>query len=143
LNSSAVQPSLDAASRQLISRNTSTSGGGGTDRGLLVPVLREWTEIAVSELAQQWRNSRQGSAEKTRRRRNEADFHYHNLAHRGTAFTPSSIIPKSLFWVCLGQAGSPWFGTNKWCRDHPTPVLSYDHRVIDGATGRPLHEAHR
>jgi len=131
--------SLDAASRQLILKKYIHIGVAvDTDRGLLVPVLRDVDKKSVSELAQQLAEL----ADKARQKKLAADemqggtFTITNLGGiGGTAFTPIVNYPEV---AILGLSRSRLQPVVKDGQVVPRLILplslSYDHRVIDGAT---------
>jgi len=131
--------SLDAASGQLILKKYIHIGVAvDTDRGLLVPVLRDVDKKSVSELAQELTEL----ADKARQKKLSADemqggtFTITNLGGiGGTAFTPIINYPEV---AILGLSRSRLQPIVKDGQVVPRLILplslSYDHRVIDGAT---------
>ncbi len=130
--------SLDAASRQLILKKYIHIGVAvDTDRGLLVPVLRDVDKKSVSELAQELAEL----ADKARQKKLAAEemqggtFTITNLGGiGGTAFTPIVNYPEV---AILGLSRSRLQPVVKDGQVVPRLILplslSYDHRVIDGA----------
>ncbi|HEV2949585.1 MAG TPA: 2-oxo acid dehydrogenase subunit E2 [Gemmataceae bacterium] len=130
--------SLDAASGQLILKKYIHIGVAvDTDRGLLVPVLRDADKKNVSELAQELAEL----ADKARQKKISADemqggtFTITNLGGiGGTAFTPIVNYPEV---AILGLSRSRLQPVIKDGQVVPRLILplslSYDHRVIDGA----------
>jgi pyruvate dehydrogenase E2 component (dihydrolipoamide acetyltransferase) len=130
--------SLDTASGQLILKKYIHIGVAvDTDRGLLVPVLRDVDRKNVGELAQELTEI----ADKARQKRLSADemqggtFTITNLGGiGGTAFTPIVNYPEV---AILGLSRSRLQPVVKDGQVVPRLILplslSYDHRVIDGA----------
>jgi len=131
--------SLDAASRQLILKKYIHIGVAvDTDRGLLVPVLRDVDKKSVSELAQELAEL----ADKTRQKKLAADemqggtFTITNLGGiGGTAFTPIVNYPEVAILGLSRSRLQPVIRDGQVVPRLILPLsLSYDHRVIDGAT---------
>jgi pyruvate dehydrogenase E2 component (dihydrolipoamide acetyltransferase) len=130
--------SLDATAGQLIVKKYIHIGVAvDTDRGLLVPVLRDVDKKGVGQLAQELAEA----AEKARQKKLQPDdmrggtFTITNLGGiGGTGFTPIINYPEV---AILGLARSHWQPVIRDGQVVPRLVLplslSYDHRVIDGA----------
>jgi pyruvate dehydrogenase E2 component (dihydrolipoamide acetyltransferase) len=134
----AFNSSLDGASGQLILKRYYHLGVAvDTDRGLLVPVLRDVDRKSVTQLAEELA----GVAERARQRKLPAEemrggtFTITNLGGiGGTAFTPIINYPEV---AILGLARARLEPTVRDGQIVPRLMLplslSYDHRVIDGA----------
>jgi pyruvate dehydrogenase E2 component (dihydrolipoamide acetyltransferase) len=137
--------SLDSAAGQVILKKYIHIGVAvDTDRGLLVPILRDVDKKSVGELAQELSEI----AEKARQKKLTPDdlrggtFTITNLGGiGGTAFTPIINYPEV---AILGLSRGRWQPTvmaSRTCEGSGTIVprlvlplsLSYDHRVLDGA----------
>jgi pyruvate dehydrogenase E2 component (dihydrolipoamide acetyltransferase) len=130
--------SLDEAAGQLILKKYIHIGVAvDTDRGLLVPVVRDVDKKSVGELAQELADL----AEKARQKKLSADemrggtFTITNLGGiGGTGFTPIVNYPEVAI-LGLGRTQSqPVVRDGQVVPRLILPLsLSYDHRVIDGA----------
>ncbi len=130
--------SLDSAAGQLILKKYIHIGVAvDTDRGLLVPVLRDVDKKSVGQLAQELT----ALSEKARQKKLTADdmrggtFTITNLGGiSGTSFTPIVNHPEV---AILGLSRSRLQPVVKDGQVVPRLILplslSYDHRVIDGA----------
>ena len=131
----AVNSSLDAAAGQLVLKRYYHLGVAvDTERGLLVPVVRDVDRKSVAALAQELTDvaerARQGKADMQ-----GGTFTITNLGGLGgTGFTPIVNYPEV---AILGLARARWEPTVRDGQIVPRlqlPLsLSYDHRVIDGA----------
>ncbi|MGE5296309.1 MAG: 2-oxo acid dehydrogenase subunit E2 [Solirubrobacterales bacterium] len=115
-----------------------------TDRGLLVPVVRDADKRSIREIAVELSEL----ARKTRDKQITPDelsggcFTVSNLGGiGGTTFSPIVYWPQvAILGVCrAAREAMPWEGTT--CERLILPLsLSFDHRVVDGADGaRFLH----
>ena len=109
-----------------------------TERGLLVPVLRDVDRKSVYEIGKEMAEL----AERARLKKLSADdmrggtFTISNLGGiGGTGFTPIVNYPEVAILGYVAQRGSNRStATASSCRRSMLPLsLSYDHRVIDGA----------
>jgi pyruvate dehydrogenase E2 component (dihydrolipoamide acetyltransferase) len=108
-----------------------------TDRGLLVPVIKDVDRKNIVELATELSQISQRAKEKKLKpeEMEAGTFTITNLGGiGGTAFTPIVNLPEV---AILGMSRSRMEPV--WTRDHVEPrlilplSLSYDHRLIDGA----------
>lgn len=130
-----VNSSLDLASHQLILKRYYHLGVAvDTERGLLVPVVRDVDRKSIAELAKELtevaERARQGKADMQ-----GGTFTITNLGGiGGTGFTPIVNYPEV---AILGLSRSRWQGEVREGQMVPRLMLplslSYDHRVIDGA----------
>jgi len=110
-----------------------------TDRGLLVPVIRDANQKSVTDLATELGEA----AERARNRKTSLDemqggcFTITNLGGiGGTNFTPIVNTPEvAILGVARGSMEPVWNGKEFEPRFMLPLSLSYDHRVIDGADG--------
>lgn len=110
-----------------------------TDRGLLVPVVRDpdrksVTSIAI-EIGELAKAARSGDLEPSQMQ--GATFSLSNLGGiGGTAFTPV-IVPPAVAILGVARAQTkPVYDGRRFVPHEVLPLsLSYDHRVIDGADG--------
>jgi pyruvate dehydrogenase E2 component (dihydrolipoamide acetyltransferase) len=110
-----------------------------TDRGLLVPVIRDANTKSVSDLAVELGEA----AKRARDRKTSLDemqggcFTITNLGGiGGTNFTPIVNTPEvAILGVARGGMEPVWNGKEFQPRFMLPLSLSYDHRVIDGADG--------
>jgi pyruvate dehydrogenase E2 component (dihydrolipoamide acetyltransferase) len=130
--------SLDTAAGQLIVKNYYHLGVAvDTERGLLVPVLRDVDRKSVAELAQELTDI----AERARQKKLSADemrggtFTITNLGGiGGTAFTPIINYPEVAILGLSRARLEPVVRDGAVTPRLLLPLsLSYDHRVIDGA----------
>jgi pyruvate dehydrogenase E2 component (dihydrolipoamide acetyltransferase) len=133
-----VNSSLDVAHNRLIVKKFYHIGVAvDTERGLLVPVIRDVDKKSVQELAKELAEI----AEKTRQRKvgvkdlSGGTFTITNLGGiGGTAFTPIVNYPEV---AILGMSRGQWQPVIRDGQVIPRMLLplslSYDHRVIDGA----------
>ncbi len=132
--------SIDVPNNQLIYKRYYNMGiAVDTERGLLVPVIRDVdrknvTEIAVeiTELAEKARN-RKATLEEMQ----GGTFTITNLGGiGGTSFTPIVNSPEvAILGVARAQTEPVWINNQFQPRSMLPLALSYDHRVIDGADG--------
>ena len=132
--------SLDLAGQELIYKNYVHIGVAvDTDRGLLVPVVRDPDRKGVAELA----GELDEMAEKARLRKlspaemEGGTFTISNLGGiGGTSFTPIVYAPQvAILGVSRTETRPIWNG-REFVPQQVLPLcLSYDHRVIDGADG--------
>lgn len=110
-----------------------------TDRGLLVPVIRDADQKSITEIAIELNDL----AERTRSRKIAPDemqggtFTISNLGGiGGTAFTPI-VYPPQVAIIGVSRASMvPKYDEGDWIPRLVLPLmLSYDHRLIDGADG--------
>jgi pyruvate dehydrogenase E2 component (dihydrolipoamide acetyltransferase) len=132
--------SLDLAGGQLIRKNYIHIGVAvDTDRGLLVPVLRDVDKKSIRELAGELTEI----AEKARNRKLGPDdmkggtFTISNLGGiGGTGFTPIVNWPEVAILGMSRSRYEPVWKDGAFVPRLMLPLsLSYDHRVIDGADG--------
>jgi pyruvate dehydrogenase E2 component (dihydrolipoamide acetyltransferase) len=131
--------SLDLANNQLILKNYYHLGlAVDTDRGLLVPVLRDVDKKSVHELGRDMAEI----AEKARQRKITAEdmkggtFTITNLGGiGGTSFTPIVNYPEvAILGLSRSRLEPVWRESGQVVPRLILPLsLSYDHRVIDGA----------
>jgi pyruvate dehydrogenase E2 component (dihydrolipoamide acetyltransferase) len=131
--------SLDLAGDQLIFKNYYHLGlAVDTERGLLVPVLRDVDKKSVHDLAREMAEM----AERTRQKKISADdmkggtFTITNLGGiGGTAFTPIVNYPEvAILGLSRSRIEPVWRDGGQVVPRLLLPLsLSYDHRVIDGA----------
>ena len=135
-----VNSSLDQAAGQLVLKGYYHIGVAvDTERGLLVPVVRDVDSKSIFELAKELA----GAAERARQGKAEmrgGTFTITNLGGiGGTAFTPIVNYPEV---AILGLSRSRWEPVVREGQVTPRLMLplslSYDHRVVDGAFGRPF-----
>jgi pyruvate dehydrogenase E2 component (dihydrolipoamide acetyltransferase) len=108
-----------------------------TDRGLLVPVIRDADKKNIAQIAVEV----QQAAEKARQKKltldemSGAGISISNLGGiGGTQFTPIVNWPEvAILGVSRGQMEPVWIGENFEPRLMLPLSLSYDHRLIDGA----------
>jgi pyruvate dehydrogenase E2 component (dihydrolipoamide acetyltransferase) len=132
--------SIDAANRQIVLKSYINIGVAvSTDRGLLVPVIRDVNRKSITELSVEL----QQVSEKARARKLSLDdmqggcFTISNLGGiGGTYFTPIVNWPEV---AILGLSRASLQPTVVGGEIRPRLILplslSYDHRVIDGADG--------
>jgi pyruvate dehydrogenase E2 component (dihydrolipoamide acetyltransferase) len=132
--------SLDAAGGRLIRKSYYHIGVAvDTDRGLLVPVIRDVDKKSIRELAAELA----AAAEKARQRKLPVDdmkggtFTITNLGGiGGTAFTPIVNWPEVAILGLSRARLEPAVRDGQVVPRLMLPLsLSYDHRVIDGADG--------
>ncbi len=132
--------SVDMASEEIVTKQYVHVGVAvDTDRGLLVPVLRNVDQKNVIQLAVELGQI----AQKARDRKLGLDdmqggcFTISNLGGiGGTAFTPLVNGPEvAILGVSRGSVEPVW-GDDQWQPRQLLPLsLTYDHRLIDGADG--------
>ncbi len=132
--------SLDLSSQELIYKKYVHVGVAvDTDKGLLVPVVREVDRKGIGALAAELNDL----AEKARTRKlgmEEMDggsFTISNLGGiGGNAFTPIVYAPQvAILGVSRTETRPVWNGQEFVPQQMMPLSLSYDHRVIDGADG--------
>lgn len=132
--------SLDTANQQVIYKEYCHVGiAVDTDRGLLVPVIRDVDQKNIVELSAEL----SGIAEKARDKKISLEdmqggtFTITNLGGiGGTAFTPIVNWPEvAILGVARGSQEPVWEDGQFVPRLMMPLCLSYDHRVIDGADG--------
>lgn len=132
--------SLDLASNELIHKRYCHIGVAvDTDRGLLVPVLRDCDKKSIIDISIELTDL----AERARNRKVTLDemqggsFTVSNLGGiGGTAFTPIVNWPEvAILGVARTQIEPVWRDGQFVPRTILPLALSYDHRVIDGADG--------
>jgi pyruvate dehydrogenase E2 component (dihydrolipoamide acetyltransferase) len=133
-----VNSSLDLAHGQLVLKHYFHIGVAvDTERGLLVPVIRDVDKKSIHELAQELANA----ADRARQKKVSADemrggtFTITNLGGiGGTGFTPIVNYPEvAILGLSRGRL-QPVFQDSQFVPRLMLPLsLSYDHRVIDGA----------
>jgi pyruvate dehydrogenase E2 component (dihydrolipoamide acetyltransferase) len=131
---------FDAEKKQLILKKYVNIGVAvDTDRGLLVPVIRDADKKSILDLAKELDDT----AERTRNKKIKPDeleggnFIVSNLGGiGGTNFTPV-IFPHQLGILAVDRAEvQPVYKDGEFVPRTILPLgLSYDHRVIDGADG--------
>lgn len=131
---------FDAEKKQLILKKYVNIGVAvDTDRGLLVPVIRDADKKSILDLAKELDDT----AERTRNKKIKPDeleggnFIVSNLGGiGGTNFTPV-IFPHQLGILAADRAEvQPVYKEGEFVPRTILPLgLSYDHRVIDGADG--------
>ncbi|HOE66179.1 MAG TPA: 2-oxo acid dehydrogenase subunit E2 [Candidatus Hydrogenedentes bacterium] len=132
--------SIDTAANEVILKKYYNIGVAvDTDRGLLVPVIRDVDQKNIIEIAVELN----GLAERARTRKATLDemqggtFTVSNLGGiGGTAFTPIVNAPEvAILGVSRSQI-EPMYIDGRFQPRTMLPLsLSYDHRVIDGADG--------
>jgi pyruvate dehydrogenase E2 component (dihydrolipoamide acetyltransferase) len=132
--------SIDEEKEEIIYKHTFHIGVAvDTDRGLLVPVVRDVDQKALGQLSAELSEL----AEKARRKKISPDdlqggnFTISNLGGiGGTAFTPIVYSPQvAILGVSRGQYKQV-YREERFEKRLILPLsLSYDHRVIDGAEG--------
>jgi pyruvate dehydrogenase E2 component (dihydrolipoamide acetyltransferase) len=109
-----------------------------TERGLLVPVLRDVDKKSVHDLAREMAEV----ADRARQKKISADdmrggtFTLTNLGGiGGTSFTPIINYPEvAILGLSRGRLQPVWQGNGQIAPRLMLPLsLSYDHRIIDGA----------
>ena len=138
--------SLDTANNQLILKRYYHVGVAvDTENGLLVPVIRDVDQKSVAELAEELT----AVADRARQRKLDAaelkggTFTITNLGGiGGTGFTPIVNYPEvAILGLSRGRL-EPVVRNGEITPRLMLPLsLSYDHRVIDGAAGGPVHAA--
>jgi pyruvate dehydrogenase E2 component (dihydrolipoamide acetyltransferase) len=133
-----VNSSLDLANGQLVLKHYFHIGVAvDTERGLLVPVIRDVDKKSIHDLAQELANV----ADRARQKKVSADemrggtFTITNLGGiGGTGFTPIVNYPEvAILGLSRGRL-QPVFQDGQFVPRLMLPLsLSYDHRVIDGA----------
>lgn len=130
--------SIDLAGGQIVFKNYYNIGVAvDTERGLLVPVLRDVDKKSVHDLARELT----GIAEKARDKKLTADdmkggtFTISNLGGiGGIGFTPIVNWPEVAILGIARARQQPVWKDNQWVPRLMLPLsLSYDHRLIDGA----------
>lgn len=132
--------SIDMQKKEIIYKKYVNIGVAvDTDRGLLVPVIRDVDRKNIIELSVELT----GIAERARNRKLTLDemqgggFSISNLGGiGGTAFTPIVNAPEVAILGVSRSAVQPVFIDGEFVPRTLLPLsLSYDHRVIDGADG--------
>ncbi len=132
--------SIDMANNEIIYKRYIHIGVAvDTDRGLLVPVIRDCDTKSVMQIAAELGEL----AERARTKKTTLDemqggtFTISNLGGiGGTAFTPIVYSPQvAILGVSRGQTEPVWRDGQFVPRMMLPLSLSYDHRVIDGADG--------
>lgn len=130
--------SLDLANDRLIQKHYYHIGVAvDTERGLVVPVLRDIDKKSVYDIGKEMAEI----AEKARQRKISADdmsggcFTVSNLGGiGGTSFTPIIRWPEVAILGLSRSRYEPVWKEGQWLPRLKLPLsLSYDHRVIDGA----------
>jgi pyruvate dehydrogenase E2 component (dihydrolipoamide acetyltransferase) len=130
---------LDLANNQVILKQYYHLGlAVDTERGLLVPVLRDVDKKSVHELAREMAEV----ADRARQKKLSADdmrggtFTLTNIGGiGGTSFTPIINYPEvAILGLSRGRLQAVWQGNGQFAPRLMLPLsLSYDHRIIDGA----------
>jgi pyruvate dehydrogenase E2 component (dihydrolipoamide acetyltransferase) len=132
--------SLDSQTKEIVYKHYVNVGVAvDTDRGLLVPVIKDVDKKSITDLALELADVA-GRARSKKIKPDEMDggnFTISNLGGvGGTAFTPVVLPPQV---AILGVARSSWQPFYTGAEFEPRLILplslSYDHRVIDGADG--------
>lgn len=132
--------SIDMASNEIVLKKYVHIGVAvDTDRGLLVPVIRDVDKKNIIELTQELTTV----GEKARSKKTSLDemqggcFTITNLGGiGGTSFTPIVNTPEvAILGMSRGTNEPVWNGTDFEPRLMLPLSLSYDHRAIDGADG--------
>jgi pyruvate dehydrogenase E2 component (dihydrolipoamide acetyltransferase) len=132
--------SLDFQSKEIVYKHYVNIGVAvDTDRGLLVPVIKDVDKKSITDLALELADVA-GRARSKKIKPDEMEggnFTISNLGGLGgTAFTPVVLPPQA---AILGVARSSWQPVYKDGEFVPRMILplslSYDHRLIDGADG--------
>ena len=132
--------SLDSQTKEIVYKHYVNVGVAvDTDRGLLVPVIKDVDKKSITDLALELADVA-GRARSKKIKPDEMDggnFTISNLGGiGGTAFTPVVLPPQV---AILGVARSSWEPVYTGGEFEPRLILplslSYDHRVIDGADG--------
>jgi len=130
--------SLDLANERLVQKQYYNIGiAVDTERGLVVPVLRDIDTKSVHDIGKEMAEI----AEKARQRKITADdmsggcFTVSNLGGiGGTSFTPIVRWPEVAILGLSRSRVEPTWKDGTWVPKLKLPLsLSYDHRVIDGA----------
>lgn len=132
--------SLDSQTKEIVYKHYVNVGVAvDTDRGLLVPVIKDVDKKSITDLALELADVA-GRARSKKIKPEEMDggnFTISNLGGvGGTAFTPVVLPPQV---AILGVARSSYQPVYKNGEFEPRVILplslSYDHRIIDGADG--------
>jgi pyruvate dehydrogenase E2 component (dihydrolipoamide acetyltransferase) len=132
--------SLDSQTKEIVYKHYVNIGVAvDTDRGLLVPVIKDVDRKSITDLALELADVA-GRARSKKIKPDEMDggnFTISNLGGiGGTAFTPVVLPPQV---AILGVARSSWQPVYTGGEFEPRLILplslSYDHRLIDGADG--------
>jgi pyruvate dehydrogenase E2 component (dihydrolipoamide acetyltransferase) len=132
--------SLDSQTKEIVYKHYVNVGVAvDTDRGLLVPVIKDVDKKSITDLALELADVA-GRARGKKIKPDEMDggnFTISNLGGiGGTAFTPVVLPPQV---AILGVARSSWQPVYTDGEFEPRLILplslSYDHRIIDGADG--------
>ncbi len=132
--------SLDTANNEIIYKKYYHIGVAvDTDRGLLVPVVRDCDQKSVTQIAVELGEI----AERARNRKTSLDemqggtFTVSNLGGLGgTAFTPIVNAPEVAILGVARARVEPVYQDGQFVPRTMLPLsLTYDHRVIDGADG--------
>ncbi|MFO7780616.1 MAG: 2-oxo acid dehydrogenase subunit E2 [Spirochaetia bacterium] len=132
--------SLDSQTKEIVYKHYINVGVAvDTDRGLLVPVIKDVDKKSITDLALELADVA-GRARSKKIKPDEMEggnFTISNLGGvGGTAFTPVVLPPQV---AILGVARSSWQPVYTGGEFEPRLILplslSYDHRVIDGADG--------
>ncbi len=135
-----VNASVDMEAKEIIYKKYIHIGVAvDTDRGLLVPVIRDADRKTITEISVELSEL----AERTRDRKIKPDemeggtFTISNLGGiGGTAFTPIVYPPQVAIIGMSRSATEPKYIDGEWKPRLILPLmLSYDHRLIDGADG--------
>ncbi len=135
-----LNASLDLETKEIIYKNEVHIGVAvDTDRGLLVPVLRNVDEKNILEIARELQDLSQKARERKlgREQMEGASFTITNLGSiGGTHFTPIIPWPQvAILGVGRGKV-QPVYVEGKLEARLILPLsLSYDHRLVDGADG--------
>jgi pyruvate dehydrogenase E2 component (dihydrolipoamide acetyltransferase) len=132
--------SLDLANDEIIYKHYYHIGVAvDTDRGLLVPVVRDCDKKSVIDISVELTEL----AERARNRKTSLDemqggtFTVSNLGGiGGTAFTPIVYTPQAAILGVARARTEPVYQNGQFVPRSMLPLsLSYDHRIIDGADG--------
>ena len=132
--------SLDMAQKEIVYKDyVHISVAVDTDRGLLVPVVRDVDKKSIITLAGELGDL----AERARAKKIKPDemeggtFTISNLGGiGGTAFTPVVFSPQvAILGVARTQTEPHWNGSAFEPRPYLPLSVTYDHRLIDGADG--------
>ncbi|MFW5785824.1 MAG: 2-oxo acid dehydrogenase subunit E2 [bacterium] len=132
--------SLDMAGKEIVYKDyVHISVAVDTDRGLLVPVVRDVDKKSIIALAGELGDlAQRARAKKIKPEEMEGgSFTISNLGGiGGTGFTPVVFAPQvAILGVARTQTEPYWTGTAFEPRPYLPLSVTYDHRLIDGADG--------
>ena len=135
-----VNASLDMAKKEIIYKSFINVGVAvDTDRGLLVPVIRDVQQKSILSIAEELNTLAKKAREKkiTPDQMQGGSFIISNLGGiGGTQFTPLIYPPQAAILGVSRAATEPLYRDGEFVPRLMLPLsLSYDHRIIDGADG--------